>query len=84
MGNVLVGYASGISKKNGKPWYRVDLVCDQTIVAQQSGAIGRTVRSEFIPEGVYNQLKPEWVDKRIDIQYEIYGRYANIVGINIS
>lgn len=81
MSNVLVGYGSGVSKKNGKPWYRLDLVCDNTMVAKSNGAIGRTVKSEFVPEEVFKLLSPDWLDKKVEFEYEIFGRYANIVGI---
>ena len=80
---ILVGYGKGISKKTNKPYFKVVVIKDASAIAINNGQIGRIASSEFVGEEVFKTLNPKMLDKNIEFDYYIDGRFVQIVGIHL-
>lgn len=76
----------GVRKFSGKDGKNYEIVAVRKSFSekdQSKGCFGETVEDVFIPENKRDFLKPEHVGKEIVFDYEINGRYANVIGFKV-
>ncbi len=80
----LVGYNRFTSKKNGKDYCVAHVLKDLNEREKDSGFVGAKVDSFFMPEKLYDLLKPTDVGKEVVLEYELSGTRAYLVDVKVK
>lgn len=81
MKTILVGYASGTSKKSNNPYWRVDLAILTTPMDNSKGIFGYAPQILFVSEQVFNSLSPDMLLKPVDVQVCGFGYHQEVISI---
>lgn len=78
----LLGYRR-FAGKNGKNYCVANVASDFSQRDKESGAAGVSVKEVFLPDTLYDYLKPDDVNKECNLEYEINGHRAYLIGFAV-
>lgn len=80
----LVGYKYLHSKKTDKDFCVAVVLSEFSKNEKESGSVGQKVEELFMPDDLYNFLKPEHIGKEFVPSYEISNGRAYLVGVTVK
>lgn len=79
----LLGYRRFKSTKNNKEYCTAMVVHDLTERERMSGSVGQKSESLFLPDELYDYLRPDDIGKEVILDYEISDGRARLVGLAV-
>ena len=79
----LVGYKRFTSKKNGKDYCVANVITTYNQRNIDAGCVGNAVEEIFMPDELYDLLKPGDVGKELQLDYELSGGRAYLVDVSV-
>ena len=81
--NEIIGY-SRFNNKAGEERLVVDVAKLPTDFDAKYGRVGMKVEQIWMPEALFDKFDKSVIGKTMNCEYEVSGRYANVVNVSFS